>query len=134
VCADRARGLEAEAKTIVAEALLWLRSQDRIGLHGFVVMRDHFHALLSVRAGVRLSQVMHSLNSFTAKRINALRGQTGAVWQGGFREDAMHDLETAEKALQYMADNPVRAGVAATPADYPWSSAHESFRRYLARL
>lgn len=129
-CADRVLGRSAEARTLVAEALLWLRSQNRIVLHAFVVMPDHYHALMSIRDSESLSQVMHGLNGFTAKRINEGRNWTGAVWQGGYHEDGMHDRAPAAEALQYVCDNPVRAGLADKPEDYPWSSAHEAFRPY----
>ena len=49
-----------------------------------MVMPDHIHAVVQPDGNQELARVMHSLKSFTAKQINALRSENGSVWQGGF--------------------------------------------------
>jgi len=62
---------------MVIDALYYLRDSGRVCLYGFVVMPDHVHILLSVSRDESLSKVMHSLKSFTAKKLNRATHQSG---------------------------------------------------------
>jgi putative transposase len=54
--------------------------------------------------------------------IHARRQLTGHLWQGRFASTAMDEAHLYA-ALRYVDFNPVRAGLAAKAADWPWSSA-----------
>ena len=49
-------------------------------------------------------------------------GKTGHLWQNRFFSCPLDD-EYLWRALRYIEQNPVRAGLVATAEDYPWSSA-----------
>ena len=118
----------------VVDALFWLQEQDRILLHAFVVMPDHFHALMSVRPDQVLHRVVHSLKSFTANTINRMRGTDGALWQEGYRDDSRQREKAWFALAAYVEQNPVRAGLASAPWDYTWSSANDRYRSLLDPL
>jgi hypothetical protein len=56
-------------------------------------------------------------------RINSRFGQTGHLWQGRFSSMVM-DEHHFIAAARDVAMNPVRAGLTARAADWPWSSVH----------
>ncbi len=49
-----------------------------------MIMPDHIHAVIQLGCNQTLAGVRHSLKSFTAKEINALRSETGSIWQEGY--------------------------------------------------
>jgi REP element-mobilizing transposase RayT len=99
------------AARIVVEALQWLRKDRRILLHGYSVMPDHLHLVLTVLEPYTISQVMHSLKSFTANRINERLKRSGAFWNDGFQEEGIGDKRGMRACLAYLMENPRRAGL-----------------------
>ena len=56
-----------------------------------------------------LSEVVRGFKSFSAKRVNALRGMTGiAVWQRGFYEHVVRNEDDLNRIREYIVGNPVR--------------------------
>ncbi len=56
----------------------------------------------------------------SARRINAVDGRQGRIWQPGFHDHAVRAEESIEAAANYMIHNPVRAGLVADPHEYPY--------------
>jgi len=113
---------------LLIETLLHYRDQRVYRLHDFVVMPDHFHVILTPSEKLSLERVMQRIKggfSFRAgKEINPL----SAIWQRSFTHHLILNPEDMEHHHEYVIQNPVRAGLAATPQDYPWSSAQRRFR------
>lgn len=103
---------------IVATSLQWLRRQERLLLHGYTIMPDHVHILMTVLPPFALTQVMHSLKSFTANRINRLLDAEGALWEDGYQDKGVRTRETMGAYLKYIAENPVRAGITSAPGEH----------------
>ncbi len=74
-------------------------------------MPDHIHVVVTVRPGHELPQVMHSLKSYTATRLNRERNTTGALWQPGYHEHCIADDDDMPRHLEYVSLNPVEAGL-----------------------
>ncbi len=91
-------------------------------LHAYVVMPNHVHVLVTPRKA--LAQITGGLKSASAKRANQILGRTGKrFWQD---ESFDHWIRTAaqlERVRLYIEHNPVSAGLAERPEDWPWSSA-----------
>jgi len=113
----------------VAEQLLrviaGVRSEEPLGLHGYVIMPDHVHLVLSVRARTSLGRVMQLIKGRFAWRYNRSNDRSGKVWQDRYHEKALRSESALLRALQYVEDNPVTGGLADRPESYPWSSARE---------
>jgi putative transposase len=128
---------------IVAEAFDYCRKNKELKLCGWVIMPNHFHAVVQT---TELSRVMADLKKFTARRlIEQLRierrdwllellhesrlqhkhGSTHQVWQEGFHPQALYSDETIRQKLEYLQNNPVRAGLVVAPEHWRYSSAHE---------
>lgn len=90
-------------------------------LHAWVLMGNHYHLLLGTPEAT-LSRGMRQLNGDYAGHFNRRHGRDGHVFQGRFKailvQREAHLLEVA----RYVVLNPVRAGLAASAADWPWSS------------
>ncbi len=84
-------------------------------LHGFVIMPDHCHFLLTPSEYVPLSLIMRSYKVSVVWGIGK-----GALWQSRF--DARQPTDSW-KILNYIHANPVKAGLVSVPEEYPWSSA-----------
>jgi len=89
----------------------------------WVIMPDHFHALLSQTGQTSLSAVMNRLKGRSARTINARYGRTGSFWQRNFHDHALRTEEDRIEIARYVVANPLRAGIVARMEDYPhWDS------------
>jgi len=96
---------EPKARELVRDALYFFDG-DRYWLHDWVVMPNHVHLLLTVRPEQPLSKVLHSLKSFTSKKINALLGRSGVLWQKDSFDHIVRSEASFERFRQYIAENP----------------------------
>jgi REP element-mobilizing transposase RayT len=101
---------------------------ERYDLIAYVVMPNHVHVLIRVYDGVRLSDIVHSWKSFTAKAIvNSLKdaGESPAlpIWQPEYWDRYIRDQAHFENAVDYIHQNPVKAGLVSFAEKWPWSSA-----------
>ena len=98
------------------------RDQRSYHLHAFVVMPNHVHLLITPMEAV--SKVMQSLNRFTAREGNRMLRLTGQpFWQDESYDRLVRNNTEFERICHYIESNPVTAGMAATPGEFPWSSA-----------
>jgi len=58
-------------------------------------------------------------------RLSHKHKSTYQVWQEGFHPQALYSDETISQKLEYLQNNPVRAGFVAAPEHWRYSSAHE---------
>ncbi len=99
----------------VIETLYRTKSLHPFSLFGFVVMPDHCHLLLKVKASKRISMIMNVWKGGTSHNIGV-----GRIWQARYH---MIVPNNPHAMLKYVHDNPVRAGLCTAPEEYPWSSA-----------
>jgi putative transposase len=98
---------------------------ERFTIHGFVIMPDHFHVLMTPRESLeRAVQCVKGGFSFRAKRE---LGWVGDVWIAGFSDHRIRDEEDFEVHRRYMAVNPVKAGLCGRAEEYAFSSANGMF-------
>ena len=110
---------QPEAAQIILSSLHWLESQKRIILDAAVIMPDHFHIVAGLRLD-SLGHLMHSLKSYTAKKINALLNRQGAFWQPQYHDHALRKEEALNEVVLYTLNNPVRAKLVEDFHDYPY--------------
>ena len=123
------RTLSSKARTIVLDAVRHFHRQ-RYELFAVSVMPDHVHALLQPwpkgndTTGRpifwKVSDLMHSIKSFTAHEINKIENSKGPVWEKeSFDRYVRSDRDLKEK-FHYILRNPWDAEIARPNEDYPW--------------
>ena len=100
---------------------------------GFVIMPDHVHAMIWLPESQAISSFMDRWKERSSKRIQAYYKQHFAtywsklednhVWQARYYDFNIESSSKVEEKLAYMHANPVRAGLAPRPEDWPYSSA-----------
>lgn len=103
------------------------RAQRKFRLHEFVVMPDHFHALLTVEGDKTIERVVQFIKGGFAFRAGRELGFSAPVWQKGFSEMRIFDSATFLRAGEYIRNNPVVRHLVDAAAQFPYSSAHPGF-------
>jgi len=96
-----------------------MRKSSGVETLAYTVMPDHVHWLIQLCGQASLSQVLHSLKSVSAHRLNHHLGRTGRFWQAGFHDHALRREEAVIDAARYIIANPLRAGLVGSVGDYP---------------
>jgi len=98
-------------------------------LFAYVIMPNHWHALIRPAPRRSISSVMHSIKRNSALVFNRRRQRAGPFWQGRYYESFLRKVRDFHEALDYIHTNPVRDGFVRTPEVWPWSS----YRQYAGR-
>ncbi|MGE0405962.1 MAG: transposase [Candidatus Korobacteraceae bacterium] len=94
-------------------------------LHAVVVMPDHVHLILSPRHTETgdlpsLPEIMRFIKGSSARKINKHLQRSGRVWQEESFDHILRSNESLSEKVEYLLNNPVRSGLAATAPEYPW--------------
>jgi REP element-mobilizing transposase RayT len=91
-------------------------------LRAWVIMPNHVHILLEPRRP--LVRVLQSMKSASARLANRILARTGRpFWQDESFDHWVRNPDQERRIIRYIEGNPVSAGLTATPASWPWSSA-----------
>jgi len=105
--------------------VLYAYRPERYQLHGFVLMPDHFHLIITPSASLELAiQCLKGGFSFRARREFDWAGD---IWVTGYADHRIRDAEDFAIHLAYAARNPVQARLAESEAQDAYSSANGSF-------
>jgi putative transposase len=108
------------------QAYLWhLRQACRhhgVAVWAYCLMPNHVHLILVPDRAEALARCVGGTHHRYTRRINRRQGWCGHLWQDRFYSAAM-DQGHLLAALRYVERNPVRAGLVASAAAWPWSSA-----------
>ena len=134
-------------RDIVLDSFRYCQANKGLRVHCWVIMSNHLHAILSTPE-TNLSDVIRDLKGHTSKAIyTALQSETESrrEWMNArFIVNAMttarndnfkvwkhdnHPLQlqsfTIEQKVEYIHNNPVRAGIVEMPHHYVYSSARD---------
>lgn len=89
--------------------------------HAWCQMSNHYHVVVET-VEANLSQGMRQLNGVYTQRFNRSHQRVGHVFQGRYRAVIVEKDAYLLELLRYVVLNPVRAGMVAVAADWPWSS------------
>ena len=116
-----------ETAEILVNTVYQYRARGEFALHEFVVMPDHIHLLLTPSPTSTLERVMQLIKGGSSHEIHRVRGHKMQIWQEGFHDWTVRDGEDWRAKAEYIAMNPVRAGLAQSFRDWPYSSASGRF-------
>ncbi len=92
----------------------------RFQVHDFVIMPDHVHLLISVCGTVSIEKAMQFIKGGFSYRVKKEMGHQGEVWQKGFSEVRVEGGRSFERHREYIAQNPVRAGLTGPDEEFAW--------------
>jgi putative transposase len=132
---------EERVRLALRQAIQAVRRQRPFQIEGWVLLPDHLHAIWTLPAADddyatrwrlikrdvtrRLGGACHNPAVMTERR-RAKR--QGSLWQHRYWEHWLRDDDDVRRHLDYLHFNPVKHGLVASAADWPWSS----FHRYVA--
>lgn len=112
-----------EVAQILLEQLFDCRTRGFYKLHPFVIMPDHFHALLTPSDESSLEKTMQMIKGGSSHSIKRQLQYESPVWQQGFHDRWIRDAREYRERVSYILSNPVAANLAGTPNEYLYSSA-----------
>jgi len=131
----------------IIESLKYCRMKKGLRLHGYVIMPNHMHTIVSAANG-SLSGIIRDYKRFTSQRISSLleadgnqrflryfrtvarregRGNTYKIWQGGSHPELIVSQGFFLQKLNYVHENPVRKGYVDRPEHWVYSSARNYY-------
>jgi REP element-mobilizing transposase RayT len=129
----------AKFKDIIIESLKFLVNNNRVVIYAFVIMDNHIHLIWQVSDAYKPSDVQHSFMKYTAQMIlkelrnnhqrvlqlfevNA-KDRRYQIWERNPLSVSLFSKKVFEQKLDYIHNNPVRAGLCLLPETYKYSSA-----------
>ncbi len=91
-------------------------------VHAYVLMTNHVHLLVTPGQSGALACMMQALGRRYVRYVNDHYRRTGTLWEGRYKACLVDGDDHLLRCYRYIELNPVRAGMVADPADYPWSS------------
>ncbi|MFP4090905.1 MAG: REP-associated tyrosine transposase [Cyclobacteriaceae bacterium] len=131
---------------IFMDSLLYCSAHKGLLVHAYCLMPSHVHLILSSQ-GEPLPAIMRDLKKFTSKAFvetidsqvesrrawllkkfafaaeRTRRGVYHKVWQDGFHPMELFSYKIMIQKLDYLHNNPVKAGYVFSPEDWVYSSA-----------
>jgi putative transposase len=105
---------------LLIDVLRSLVAERKFELHDFVIMPDHLHLLFTVHDEMTIEKAMQLVKGRFSHRLSHEFGYKGEVWQRGFTEEQVMNRESFEKHREYVAQNPVKAGIVASADEFPF--------------
>ncbi len=146
-------------KDIVVTSLKHCIEEKGSILHAWVIMNNHVHLIISGEDGTKLEHIIRDHKKFTAKmllaaitdnnsesrrswmewlfRVSGERNSNNEKYQFWQQDNHPIQLTTHEMGLQklnYIHDNPVRAGIVYEPQHYVYSSAIDYYSNHKGLL
>jgi REP element-mobilizing transposase RayT len=126
---------------VLIDSFNYSRTNKGLKIYAYVIMDNHFHLICQ---GDDLGKIIKEIKSHTAREIIKLAEQNNKtwllnqlsfyklkhkvdsiyqVWQEGNHPKQISSAEMLRQKMDYLHHNPVRAGLADKPEDWPYSSA-----------
>jgi len=117
----------ADVAILVQDALRFFDGQ-RYLLAAWCIMPNHVHVIFSPLPPHTVSEILKSWKGSTARRVNQLLHQTGSFWEPESFDHLIRSPQHFDQFVQYIHQNPVKAGLCAKPEDWPFSSCSAGFQ------
>ncbi|HYY35762.1 MAG TPA: homocysteine S-methyltransferase family protein, partial [Candidatus Binatia bacterium] len=124
------RELTPSERDIVLDSILYGHERNLYQLYVACVMPNHVHLLFEPQVKKEdengrtifwsLTEILQSIKSSTAHRINKAVGTNGPVWEKESFDRLIRSERDLQEKFQYICGNPWDAGVAKPHEDYLW--------------
>ena len=96
----------------------------KMTVHDFVIMPNHVHILMPLPGEMSLEKAMQLIKGSFSFRANKELGFRGEIWQRGYSDVQILDDQSFQQHRDYIENNPVKAGLANSPEEYPFGTAY----------
>jgi putative transposase len=137
-CTDRRRCYFTDPRIVESTALQIHQSASREGFQilAYCFMPDHLHAVVTAQSHAadvqRFARLAKQRSGFQFACAGGRR-----LWQKSYFDRTLRSDEDLAAVIRYVIENPVRAGLATVPAEYPhWGSqtyTREEILEFVAR-
>lgn len=93
-----------------------------VAVHAYVLMDNHVHLLATPETDTGVPRLLQAIGRRYVRHFNDRHGRTGTLFEGRYKSTLVQADRYLLACMVYMDLNPVRAGMVATAADWPWSS------------
>jgi putative transposase len=112
--------LDAEDRRLFLALLRHAAGKFDVVVHVYCLMGTHYHAVVDA-ATARLSRAAQWFQGHYAREHNARHRRRGALFGERFSSWVVHDEDHLQATIEYVLDNPVRAGLVREASQWPWS-------------
>ncbi len=91
-------------------------------LRAWIVMPNHVHLVVDV-LDAPLSKLLNLWKGRSARAANLRLGRAGHFWEREYFDTLIRDAAYLNRAIRYIENNPVKAGLVREPKEWRWSSA-----------
>ena len=117
--------LDRRIATELRETLLkW--DGERYNLIAWVIMPNHVHILIELLGVNALSDIMHSIKSYTAHKANKLLDRRARFWSVESYDRYIRDANHLRSTIKYIEENPVKVRLCRKTNDWEFSSGYRS--------
>jgi len=114
---------------IVKDAIHFLDDKD-YKLICYTIMSNHVH-MINYKTRRVLHRILQSLKRFTGKEANKLLNRQGTFWQKESYDNLIRGREDLTNKIDYVLNNPVKAGLVDNWEDWEFSYCGEEFLEML---
>ncbi|MDP2682659.1 MAG: hypothetical protein Q8P28_07625 [Deltaproteobacteria bacterium] len=135
--------LSEDARDVVLNSILFWKGK-KFSLYGAIVMPDHAHLILQplekkgtdkmsvppnktgstgfqpVTSYYSLAEILHSIKSYSASKVNKLLGESGSLWLDENFDRIVRDEGELLEKMNYITNNPVKVGLVNKAVEYKW--------------
>jgi len=128
---------------IIVNSLGYVKKKYAFEIWAYVLMPSHLHIIIAFPGENGLSAAIRDFKKYSAYRLRkllevngyletleSLRNPDGRtrqfqVWESRFDDVIIYSRRVLETKINYVQNNPVRAGLCSAPSDWPYSSARD---------
>lgn len=134
-------------RDLIIDNLDYCRKNKGLELYAYVVMTNHIHIVAKAKEGYKLSEIVRDYKKFTSKEIKKLlndpiesrrewmkilfakAGEWNSnnvdfqFWKQNNQPIELYSSHVIDQKIDYIHNNPVKAGFVEKPEDYLYSSA-----------
>lgn len=118
-----------EDRRAYLQALRDQAQEQRVAVHGYVLLDAEIHLLATPREEGGLGRLMQGLGRRYVAAHNRRHGRGGTLWEGRYRASVVEGERFLLPSLVALAWLPVRLGLVTDPLDWAWSSVHHHLGR-----
>jgi len=112
----------ARDRAAYLEALRECAARAGCAVHAFALMGNHVHLLLTSPSAGGGARLIPAIAARYARYLAQTYGHEEGPWEEPYDATPVRARAHLLSCMRYIETNPVRAGLAPRPGDYPWSS------------